>query len=149
MAEGGAKVRGFNVKDVPAQEFVVAFATHLKRSGKVELPSWTDLVKTGVYKELAPYDPDWYYVRMASLARKVYVRKGSGVGKFTRAYGGHHRRGSVPPHFGKAAGGVIRSCLQSLEKLGFVEKDSKSGRRITKLGQQELDRVATELGRSS
>lgn len=29
----------------------------------MELPEWTDIVKTGVLKELAPYDPDWYYIR--------------------------------------------------------------------------------------
>ena len=30
---------------------------------QIELPSWTDIVKTGKLKELAPYDPDWYYIR--------------------------------------------------------------------------------------
>lgn len=30
---------------------------------QVEVPTWSDLVKTGTYKELAPYDPDWYFVR--------------------------------------------------------------------------------------
>lgn len=29
----------------------------------MELPEWTDIVKTARFKELAPYDPDWYYVR--------------------------------------------------------------------------------------
>jgi len=29
----------------------------------MELPEWTDIVKTAKFKELAPYDPDWYYVR--------------------------------------------------------------------------------------
>lgn len=75
-----------NVKDVSPHEFVKAYAAHLKRSGKVsylslflfnfiiiiyhffffeqiELPTWNDIVKTGTLKELAPYDPDWYYIR--------------------------------------------------------------------------------------
>jgi small subunit ribosomal protein S19e len=56
-------VRGVNVKDVPSDQFVVAYAAHLKRIGKIEVPKWADLVKTGSYKELAPYDPDWYYIR--------------------------------------------------------------------------------------
>jgi len=30
---------------------------------QIELPEWTDIVKTGRHKELAPYDPDWYYIR--------------------------------------------------------------------------------------
>lgn len=29
----------------------------------MELPDWTDIVKTATFKELAPYDPDWYYIR--------------------------------------------------------------------------------------
>lgn len=34
---------------------------------QVELPHWTDIVKTATFKELAPYDPDWYYVRAGKL----------------------------------------------------------------------------------
>lgn len=30
---------------------------------QVELPEWTDIVKTAQFKDLAPYDPDWYFVR--------------------------------------------------------------------------------------
>lgn len=30
---------------------------------QMELPEWTDIVKTAKFKELAPYDPDWYYIR--------------------------------------------------------------------------------------
>jgi ribosomal protein S19E (S16A) len=54
------------------------------QSGKMELPEWHDLVKTGTHKEMCPMDPDWYYTRAASLARKVYLRGGTGVGAFTK-----------------------------------------------------------------
>lgn len=50
-----------------AEAFIVAYASHLKRSGKLEVPTWVDIVKTGSFKELAPYDPDWYYVRAGAL----------------------------------------------------------------------------------
>jgi hypothetical protein len=30
---------------------------------QIEVPSWVDIVKTATFKELAPYDPDWYYIR--------------------------------------------------------------------------------------
>ncbi|KAL0373275.1 UNVERIFIED_CONTAM: 40S ribosomal protein S19-3 [Sesamum radiatum] len=82
--------------------FVKAYAAHFKRSGKTELPEWTDIVKIGVLKELAPYDPDWYYIRDAAMARKIYLRGGLGVGAFRRIYGGSKRNGSRPPHFGKS-----------------------------------------------
>jgi hypothetical protein len=29
----------------------------------MELPEWVDIVKTARFKELPPYDPDWYYTR--------------------------------------------------------------------------------------
>ena len=52
-----------------AEAFISAYASHLKRSGKLEVPTWVDLVKTGSFKELAPYDPDWYYVRAGPYAQ--------------------------------------------------------------------------------
>ena len=61
------EARGICVKDVAANDFVVAYAAHLKRIGKIEVPKWADLVKTASYKELAPYDPDWYYIRAGAL----------------------------------------------------------------------------------
>ncbi|KAK2385997.1 chloride channel protein CLC-f [Trifolium repens] len=82
------------VKDVSPHEFVKAYSAHLKRSGKLELPEWTDIVKTAKFKELAPYDPDWYYIRAASMAMKIYIRGGLGVGAFQRIYGGSQRNGS-------------------------------------------------------
>ncbi|KAL8471698.1 hypothetical protein ACS0TY_029081 [Phlomoides rotata] len=114
-----------NVKDVSPHEFVKAYAAHLKRSGKMELPEWTDIVKTGVLKELAPYDPDWYYIRAASMARKVYLRGGLGVGAFQRIYGGSKRNGSRPPHFGKSSGAIARNILQQLQTMNIIELDSR------------------------
>ena len=52
-----------SVRDVDAQKFIKAYAAHLKRAGKLAVPTWVDLVKTGTHKELAPYDPDWFFVR--------------------------------------------------------------------------------------
>ncbi len=58
------------------------------RSNKVTLPQWVDVVKTNVCKELAPYDPDWYYTRCASTARHIYIRAPVGVNTLTKIYGG-------------------------------------------------------------
>ncbi|XP_020599839.1 40S ribosomal protein S19-1-like [Phalaenopsis equestris] len=136
-----AKV-GRTVKDVSPHEFVKAYSAHLKRSGKIELPHWTDIVKTGRFKELAPYDPDWYYIRAASMARKIYLRQGIGVGGFQKIYGGRKRNGSRPPHFCKSSGAIARHILQQLEKMNIVEANEKGGRRITSQGRRDLDQVA-------
>ncbi|KAL5062201.1 hypothetical protein RYX36_023938 [Vicia faba] len=113
------------VKDVSPHEFVKAYSAHLKRSGKMELPEWTDIVKTAKFKELAPYDPDWYYIRAASMARKIYLRGGLGVGAFQRIYGGSQRNGSRPPHFCKSSGSIARNILQQLQNMNLIEMDTK------------------------
>ncbi|KXJ25163.1 40S ribosomal protein S19 [Exaiptasia diaphana] len=79
---------GVTVKDVNSHAFVKALGAFLKRSGNLKVPDWVDLVKTGKHKELAPYDPDWYYIRAASVLRHVYLRGGVGVGALTKVYGG-------------------------------------------------------------
>ena len=65
------------------------------------------------------------------MARKVYLHKDLGVGAMRRQFGGRNkRRGTVPEHFAKASGGLIRHILQQLEELQIVEKSStaKGGR---------------------
>merc|ERR1719393_375939 len=132
------------VKDVEHTKFISAFAQHLKRQGRFEMPKWADLVKTGKQKELAPYDPDWLYIRTASFVRKVYIRKGSGVGGFRKVYGGQKRRGTCTKVFAKGSGKIVRYILQQLEEMGLVEQDENGGRKITKEGQRELDTVAVQ-----
>lgn len=130
------------VKDVNPHEFVKAYSAHLKRSGKMELPEWVDIVKTARFKELPPTDPDWYYIRAASMARKIYLRQGIGIGGFQKIYGGRQRNGSRPPHFCKSSGAVSRNILQELQKMGIIDVDPKGGRLITSQGRRDLDQVA-------
>lgn len=56
------------VRDVAADEFVVAFSAHLKKAGNLPVPKWTTFCKTATQKELAPYDADWYYVRTGAFS---------------------------------------------------------------------------------
>ncbi|CAJ1406886.1 unnamed protein product [Effrenium voratum] len=132
------------VKDVEPDKFIKAFSQHLKRQGRFELPKWADVVKTSKSKELPPYDPDWLYVRTASMVRKVYIRKGMGVGAFRKVYGGQQRRGTCTNKFVKSSGKLARYILQQLEEMGLVEQDEEGGRMITKEGQRELDTVAVQ-----
>lgn len=62
--------RGITVRDVAAADFIKAYAEHLKNTGRVELPSWCDLVKTAPHKEMCPYDQDWYYIRAGERRRE-------------------------------------------------------------------------------
>ncbi|KAF5315142.1 hypothetical protein D9619_007238 [Psilocybe cf. subviscida] len=133
------------VRDVSADEFIAAYASHLKRSGKLEVPAWVDLVKTGSFKELAPYDPDWYYVRAAAVARHIYLRKDVGIGALTKLHGGRNRRGNRPSHHADSSASVQRKICQSLEKIGVLEQTGNGGRRISQDGQRDLDRIATAV----
>jgi small subunit ribosomal protein S19e len=108
----------------------------------MEVPNWADVVKTGTYKELAPYDQDWFFVRCASMARKVYLKGPIGVGAFKKIHGGPSNRGVKPNHFKTASGSVARACLKQLEAIGVVSKHAQGGRIITPQGMRDLDRIA-------
>jgi len=110
----------------------------------VEIPKGSDVVKTSKHKELPPNDPDWLYVRTASMVRKIYIRAGMGVGAFRKVYGGQKRRGTCTKIFTTGSGKIVRYILQQLEEMGLVEQDEEGGRKITKEGQRELDTVAVQ-----
>jgi ribosomal protein S19E (S16A) len=110
---------------------------------------WVDTVKTGPAKELPPQSIDWFYVRAASIARHVYLRKTVGVGRLRKVHGSTRNRGSRPSHHVDASGSVDRKVMQALEKIGVLEQDEdKGGRRITQSGQRDLDRKSTHTCRS-
>ncbi|KYR02370.1 AhpC/TSA family protein [Tieghemostelium lacteum] len=134
------------VKDVSASDFIATYARFLKKTGRVQIPKWVDIVKTATHKELPPTNPDWIFVRIAVLARKVYLRQGDGVATYRRCFGGNQRDGVRPNHFHVANGGVIRYCLKQLQNLKVVEVDaSKGGRKITSTGRRDLDRIAKQI----
>ncbi|RLG74865.1 MAG: 30S ribosomal protein S19e [Thermoprotei archaeon] len=136
------------VKDVPADMLIKRLAEHLKRIPEIRPPPWVNFVKTGPHKERVPEDPDWWYVRAASILRKLYITdRAIGIETFRVIYGGLKRRGSAPPHFRRAGGSHIRKILQQLEKAGLVKKVSGEGRTLTPPGRALLDRVAWEVFR--
>eukprot|EP00003_Mantamonas_plastica_P008244 TRINITY_DN1716_c0_g2_i2.p2 TRINITY_DN1716_c0_g2~~TRINITY_DN1716_c0_g2_i2.p2 ORF type:complete len:158 (+),score=42.33 TRINITY_DN1716_c0_g2_i2:78-551(+) len=133
------------VKDVPAIDFIRAYAKHLKRQGKLELPKNVEIIKTACFKELGPQDESWFFIRAASIARQVYIRPGIGMGHLKRHYGGSVNRGYRPSHHGDAATGNIRKALQGLSDLGIVVDGDKGGRYISEKGRTDLDRVAAQV----
>ncbi|KAI9750630.1 MAG: Guanine nucleotide-binding protein G(I)/G(S)/G(T) subunit beta-1 [Chaenotheca gracillima] len=134
---------GVSVRDVDAQKFIIAYAAFLKRQGKLPIPGWVDTVKTSNSNELPPQSEDWYYIRAASVARHIYMRKTVGVGRLRKLHGSQKNRGSRPSHHVDASGSVDRKVMQSLEKINILEHDEdKGGRRITQSGQRDLDRIA-------
>jgi len=137
------------VRDISAPAFIKAYAAHLKKTNWLKVPDWVDIVKTGHYKELCPNDPDWFYVRTASVARKIYLRGGTGIGALKRVYGGSFRRGPRPPVFCQGSGKIARYIVQQLRQIGVVEDlviaGKIRGRKVSREGQKDLDRIAKSV----
>ena len=131
-------------KEINPDKLVSGLAVVLKEKGTVNPPQWSEFVKTGAHVERPPENPDWWYVRAASVLRQVYMRGPVGVGKLRNWYGGRKKRGSRPERHQKAGGKIIRTCLQQLEAAGLIAKEG-SGRKITSRGQSIIDTVAASL----
>merc|ERR1712168_1211652 len=136
-----------SVKDVCQQHFVVGFADFLKKSGKMKVPEWADLIKLSRFHEQGPHNQDWFFVRAASVARHLYIRSPAGVGSFTKIYGARKRNGSAPSHFMRASQSVSRRVLQALEEMALVEQDTNGGRKLTSQGRRDMDRIAAQIAK--
>lgn len=134
------------VKDAQPRALIEEIAKDLKDNKKVKAPEFAAYVKTGSHKERAPVRDDWWFVRMASILRKVYIEGHVTVNALRNYYGGKKRRGVRPPIFRQAGGKIIRSAMQDLEKLGFIKiSDNKKGRVITPAGQKYVDKLAAKV----
>ena len=129
-------------------ELVDKASEELKKIESIKAPEWAVYVKTGVHKERPPIKNDWWYVRAASVLRKIYILGPIGISKLRVKYGGKKNRGTKTEHFYKGSGSIIRKIMQQLEKEGFVKTDLKSvhkGRSITAKGKKFLDDVAGKI----
>ena len=132
-------------RDVPADRLIARLAARLKNIEQLKPPDWAAFVKTGVFKEKPPSDPDWWYVRAASLLRKLYLAGGPvGVGTLRTMYGGRKRNGVAPAHFAKGSGSIVRRMLQQLEQAGLVKMTGR-GRVLSPKGRSLIDQVAREI----
>ena len=57
------KSKGTTARDVEAMKLIKAYAEYLKKKGTVSLPKLHDIMRTRVFSEYSPYDPDWYFIR--------------------------------------------------------------------------------------
>lgn len=48
---------------------------------QIHLPTWVDVVKTGVFKQLSPYDEDWYFVRAGAFGTGAIAMGRCGRGR--------------------------------------------------------------------
>jgi small subunit ribosomal protein S19e len=132
--------------DVPAEDLIEAVAAELE--DRIEEPEWVEFAKSGVDRELPPEQDDFWYVRTASLLRKVAIRGPIGVERLATEYGGS-KQGSnryrvSGNHHSGGSRNLIRTALQALEEEDLVETAKGEGRRLTDEGRSFLDSVAGE-----
>ncbi|MFH1399906.1 MAG: 30S ribosomal protein S19e [Nanoarchaeota archaeon] len=113
----------------------------LRLKGTIQPPEWAAYVKTGTHKDRPPENPDWWYVRAASVLRRVNDTGPIGVAKLRVKYGGRKNRGVKPERFAKGSANIIRTILQQLEEKQLVKQETKGvhkGRVITQKGKKIL-----------
>jgi small subunit ribosomal protein S19e len=133
------------VYDIPANILIRRLAQDLKSREEIAPPDWMQFVKTGAHKERAPDEPDFWFVRCASILRKVYLNGPIGTEKLRINYGGRKRRGAKPNKFQKGSGAIVRTALQQLERAGFIMKRGTKGREMTDIGRSYMDKLSSAL----
>jgi small subunit ribosomal protein S19e len=131
------------VYDVNPEALIFKTAEDLK--DKVEEPEWAKFVKTGVSKERPPEQENWWYIREASLLRKIYVKGPIGISRLRSLYTSKKNNGVMTEHTARAGGKVIRTAVQQLESLGFVKKNEDGGREITSQGKSYIDNLSKQV----
>jgi len=132
------------VYDAPTEMLILKLSEHLKRNSQVEPPLWALFVKTGSHAEDLPENRDWWYVRCASLLRKVRLHGPIGISQLRSDYGGRKAVGYSKAHHRDSGSSILRRCLKQLEEAGYITKTPK-GRVVTSKGAGFVDKVATEV----
>lgn len=136
------------VFEVNPTELIIKISEKLKEIKAIEPPKWATFVKTSHGKDRPPVQTDWWFIRTASILRKVMIRGPVGVNKLRVLYGNKKNNGMAPSHFVKGSGNIIRKILQQLEKAELIkkaEKDTYKGKITTAKGISLLDKTAAEI----
>ena len=128
---------------IQPERLVEAIAEKLMEYSEISPPKGSEFWKTAFFKELAPLDSEkFWYIRCASLLRKVKKFGPIGVNKLRKFYGGRNRKGSGRNHSAKGSGKIIRVALQQLENAKLLVKVEKEGRVVSAEGTSLLERTA-------
>jgi small subunit ribosomal protein S19e len=131
-----------NAYDVKASELVKETAKLLK--DRITKPEYINYVKSGANRERAPLDPDFWYVRNASILRQVYLNGPIGVSRLRVRYGSRKEHSVHRRHYTPGGGSIIRDALQALEKIELIKK-TKQGRIITPKGKALIDKLSRDI----
>ncbi len=133
------------VYDVPADRLIQKIAEKLKSNEKIKAPEWAEYIKTGVHKEKAPVEREWWHKRVAAVLRKIYIKGPIGTSRLAAEFGGKVDRGSKPYKARKGSRSIARHSLKQLEAAGLILTKNRRGRMISTDGQKLLDQTAHEV----
>ena len=132
--------------DAPAEDLIEAVAADL--SDRIDAPDWAGIAKTGAAKELPPEEEFWY-VRAASVLRKIAMNGPVGIERLSTEYGdtkrGTNRYQVAPARRADGSGSVLRTICQQLEEEDLIEVAEGQGRKVTAEGRSLLDDTAGEV----
>ncbi len=130
-----------DIRTLDHAEYNKKIAEALKNISEVKAPEWAKFVKTSSHKQRPSIEEDFWHKRAASILRQIYIRGVVGTGRLRVRYGGRKDNGVKPARFVKAGGKMIRSILQQVESVGFIEKvkGRRCGRQLTEKGRQFLE----------
>jgi len=134
-----------SIYEIPADKLLERLKEELKKIDVIKPPLWALMVKSGPHRERPPQQLDFWYIRAASILRRIYIDGPVGVSRLRTYYGGRKRRGRRPARTYKAGGAIIRKILQQLEAAGLVKKE-KNGRVLTPEGRRFVDKIIGEIG---
>ncbi|MFX1570676.1 MAG: 40S ribosomal protein S19 [Promethearchaeota archaeon] len=131
---------------VEPQKLIEVIAEKLKEYPEISPPEGSEFWKTAFFKELAPQDfENFWYLRCASLLRKVKKYGPIGVNKLRKFYGGRNRKSSGLNHSARGSGKIIRVALQQLENANLIDNIEKEGRVVSSEGTSFLERTAYDI----
>ncbi|TFF94527.1 MAG: 30S ribosomal protein S19e [Promethearchaeota archaeon] len=135
-----------SIYTVKPSKLIGAIAEKLKDYPEISPPEGSEYWKTAHWKEIAPVDTEnFWYIRCASILRKILKIGPVGVNRLRKKYGGKNKKGSGLRHSGLASGKIIRVALQQLEGANLLSKTQADGRMITAEGKSILERTAYNL----
>lgn len=133
------------VFDVPGSHLVKKLGPKLQQDPKFKPPAWAPMAKTGVHREKAPEQRDWWHTRLASILRRVYVEGPVGVIHVSSSYGGTRDRGGKPNRARLGSRSIVRAAFKQLETAGYCQSIKGRGRIVTASGRKLLDNTAHEV----
>ncbi|MFW9940682.1 MAG: 40S ribosomal protein S19 [Candidatus Thorarchaeota archaeon] len=134
---------------VQSEKLIKIIAEKLKEFPEISPPKDSEFWKTAFFKELAPIDSEnFWYIRCASLLRKVKKFGPIGVNKLRKFYGGRSKKGKGLHHSARGSGKIIRVALQQLENANLIKINEKQGRVLSSEGTSLLERTASGIIRS-